>query len=356
MITIGTPAIPPLKLLNRRLAEDLFPLAAHQVDRVGLQQQVVKQTLTKILILANGQLNQLDLSGINLAQQVENPGQFTLVLEQQKLAGTIWRGAQLGGARFRKAIFFDAGEDGRPQSFDDWVADFSDADLTEASFVAARLTSALFRRSHLLGANLSNSQADYADFSGANASSAWLIAAIVNHGQFNQTNLVGADLTAAQLQEASFLAARLDHATLVGVNLTKANLSRSDLMETDFTTANLREANLSQVNLNHSQLKDSDLSNANLENANLQNANLTGALLRGARLRGANLAGAIFFVAEKRQPDKFITTILTHQPGDNLQGVDFSEAINLDSLQLDYICHQGAIHPACLTPLGSTQP
>ncbi|MFZ4641245.1 MAG: pentapeptide repeat-containing protein [Nodosilinea sp.] len=347
LVSVGTPAIPPLQRLNRALTTDLLTLAPDQAREVRLQQQTVKQTLAKILILASGKLNELDLSTINLAREGESPSQFTLNLEQQNLAGTIWRGAQLEGARFRKAILFNVGEDGQPHSFDDWVTDFSDSNLTEASFVAAHLTAALFHNSHLLRANLSNSQADYADFSGADASSAWFIAATLNHGQFNQANLVGADLTAAQLQGTSFLDTRLDHATLVGADLTNANLSRSDLTEVDLSNANLREANLTQVNLSHSRLNDGDLSNANLENANLQNANLTGTLLKGARLTGTNLAGVTFFVAEKRQPEKFITTILTHQPGDNLKGVDFSKAINLDPNQLDYLCHQGAIHPDC---------
>jgi uncharacterized protein YjbI with pentapeptide repeats len=86
-----------------------------------------------------------------------------------------------------------------------------------------------------------------------------------------------------------------------------------------------------------------------LELANLQGVNLEGAVLTGANLTGVNLAGAQFFTLERSQVDGFVTTITQPPTTKTLVGVDFSKALNLRGEQLDYVCRQGGIHPACPT-------
>jgi uncharacterized protein YjbI with pentapeptide repeats len=347
LVTLGPPAIPHLQRLNLALANDLLSLPPEQRLLPQLRQRTVKQTLTKILVLHSGTLNQVDLSGTNLSYIIESPDAFTMVLEQQHLAGITWRNAVLSGARMRKAKLFDAGADGRQDTFDDWTTDFSGSDLTEVSLVAAHLRHTVFRNTSLLRANLSNSLAAYADFSGANASSAWFIAADVSHGKFNGTSLVGADLTDANLTQASLMDARLRQAHLAGATLASANLTRADLADANLSEANLTAANLRQANLTQVGLQGADLSQANLEGANLAGANLEGAVLTKANMAGVNLAGAQFFTPERSQGDGFVTTIVAPETTELLVGVDFSQALNLEGEQLEYICGQGGLHPVC---------
>lgn len=347
LVTMGPPALPHLQRLNLTLANDVIALAPEQQLLARLRQRTVKRTLAKILVLHSGNFNGADLSGTNLAQVMEGPDTFTLVLEDQHLAGTQWHRANLAGARLRKAIFFDPGADGRPDTFDDWVTDFSEADLTEASLVAAQLRHANFQNASLLRTNLSNSQAHYADFSGANAGSAWWIAAEAEHSLFNGTSLTGADLTGAQMNHSAFVAARLRQAILAGGFFDQANFSQADLSEADLREASLEGANLTQANLIESQLMNTNLANANLEQANLQGAQLQGVILTGANLAGANLAGAQFWTVETRPTDDFIATVPDLADNPTLAGVDFSKALNLREEQLSYICQQGGLHPHC---------
>lgn len=347
LMTLGPPAIPALQRLNLTLANEVISLPPEQRLIPQLRQRTVKRTLAQILVLHSGRFNQVDLSGTNLSQVIEGPDEFTLLLENQHLAGIIWKNALLSGARLRKATFFDPGFDGRPDTFDDWITDFSGSDLTEASLVATQLRHAIFRNASLLRTNLSNAQAEYADFSGANAGSAWFIEADLSSARFDQTSLVGADLTNAQLSQASFVEARLKQAYLVGATLTNAMLTRADLSDADLSEASLVGARLEQANLGGSRLRAADFSRANLTEANLQNADLQGIILSQANLTGANFSGARFFTLEQRQPDGFIATTTDPEPTNALGGVDFSKALNLEPDQLQYICRQGGLHPAC---------
>lgn len=350
LVTLGPPALPHLQRLNLTLANDVVALAPDQQLLARLRQRTVKRTLAKILVLHSGNFNGVDLSGTNLAQVLEGPDTFTLVLEQQHLAGVRWNQAILTGARLRKAILFDPGPDERPDTFDDWVTDLSNSDLTEASLVAAQLRHASFRNASLLRTNLSNSQAHYADFSGANAGSAWWIAAEAEHSLFNGTSLMGADFTGARMNHSRFVEARLRQAILAGGFFDQTDFSRADLSEADLRETSLQSANLTQANLSDSRLTGANLKNANLEQANLQGANLQGVVLTGANLAGANLRGAQFWALETRPADDFIATVPeTTGSGDALAGVDFSKAINLQEEQLNYICQQGGLHPRCAT-------
>lgn len=347
LVTLGPPAIPHLQRLNLALANDVIALPPEQRLLSQLRLRTVKQTLAKILVLHSGNLNGVDLQGTQLGYVIESPDAFTLVLEQQDLAGIDWRNAMLAGARLRKARFFNAGPDGRIDTFDDWVTDFRGADLTEASLVAAQLRHVRFEGASLLRTNLSNIEAPHANFSGANASSARLIQADVSYGWFEGASLVGADLTNSQLSGASLVEARLNHAYLLGATLEGANLTRADLSETVLDESSLAGANLTETNLNGSSLRDVNLSNANLAYANLQDANLQGANLAGANLAGTNLDGVEFYSAEAPRTDSFITTTPEYAVTNALAGVDFSKAQNLDGNQLRYICSQGGIHATC---------
>jgi uncharacterized protein YjbI with pentapeptide repeats len=312
-----------------------------------LRLRTVKRTLAKILVLHSGELNGTDLQNVNLGYVIESPDAFTLVLEQQDLAGIDWRNAVLAGARLRKARFYNPGPDERIDTFDDWITDFSGADLTEASLVAAKLRHTIFQGASLLRTNLSNAEAPHADFSGANASSSRFIQADVSHGIFDQASLVGADLTDSKLAHASMVEARMNQAYLLGAVLENANLTRADLSEATLDSSTLIGTTLTEANLNDSSLQDADLRQANLAYANLQNADLRGIMLSGANLEGTNFEGARFYSEAVPRADSFITTTPEDSEANALVGVNFSKAQNLDGNQLRYICNQGGIHPSC---------
>ena len=347
LVTIGPPAIPHLQRLNLALSNDVLALPPEQRLIPQLRLRTVKQTLAKILVLHSGQLNEVDLRNVNLGYVVESPDAFSLVLEQQNLAGTNWQNSILSGARLRKANFFDAGPDGRADTFDDWITDFSGADLTEASLVAAQLRHAIFRGTSLLRTNLSNAEAPFADFSGANASSARFIQADVSHGIFDDASLVGADLTDSRLAHASLVETRLNQTYLVGSVLEAANFTRANLSGAILDSSDLSGANLTEANFGKSSLRDADLSQANLAYANLQSADVRGVVLSAANLEGTNFEGATFYSEASPRTDSFITTTPDYGETGALKGVDFSTAQNLDGNQLRYICNQGGIHPSC---------
>jgi len=347
LVTIGPPAIPHLQGLNLTLSNDVIALPPDQRLIPQLRLRTVKRTLAKILVLQNGELNGTDLQNVNLGYVIESPDAFTLVLEQQNLAGIDWRNAMLAGARLRKARFYHPGPDARIDTFDDWITDFSGADLTEASLVAAKLRHTSFRGTSLLRTNLSNAEAHYADFSGANASSSRFIQADVSHSIFDRASLVGADFTDGTLAHASMVEARLNQAYLLGSVLDNADLTRADLSEAILDSSTLIGTNLTEANLNDSSLQDTDLRAANLAYANFQNADLRGVMLTGANLEGTNFEGAEFYSETAPRSDSFITTTPDYQITNALAGVNFSKAQNLDGNQLRYICNQGGIHPSC---------
>lgn len=347
LVTIGPPAIQHLQGLNLTLSNDVIALPPDQRMIPQLRLRTVKRTLAKILVLHSGELNGTDLQNVNLGYVIESPDAFTLVLEQQDLAGIDWRNAVLAGARLRKARFYNPGPDERIDTFDDWITDFSGADLTEASLVAAKLRHTIFQGASLLRTNLSNAEAPHADFSGANASSSRFIQADVSHGIFDQASLVGADLTDSKLAHASMVEARMNQAYLLGAVLENANLTRADLSEATLDSSTLIGTTLTEANLNDSSLQDADLRQANLAYANLQNADLRGIMLSGANLEGTNFEGARFYSEAVPRADSFITTTPEDSEANALVGVNFSKAQNLDGNQLRYICNQGGIHPSC---------
>jgi uncharacterized protein YjbI with pentapeptide repeats len=347
LVTIGPPAIPHLQKLNLTLTNDVIALPPDQRLIPQLRLRTVKRTLAKILVLHSGELNGVDLQDVDLGHVIESPDAFTLVLEQQNLAGIDWRNATLTGARLRKARFFAPGPDGRIDTFDDWITDFSGADLTEASLVAAKLRHSIFQGTGLLRTNLSNAEAPYANFAEANASSARFIQADISHGNFDAASLVGADLTDSTLAHASMVETRLNQAYLLGAILDNANLTRADLSAAILDSSSLVGADLSEATLNDSSLRDADLRGATLAYANLRNADLQGVQLEGANLEGANFAGATFYAEVAPRTDSFITTTPDYAVTNVLKGVDFSEAQNLDGHQLRYICNQGGVHPSC---------
>lgn len=115
----------------------------------------------------------------------------------------------------------------------------------------------------------------------------------------NHAILVGADLSGAELANADFTGAdlsyaNLSHANLISADLSHASLFMADLSDTilsnvDLSNVDLRYANLTNAALSYANLTDSDLSHADLSHADLSYSDLGHAYLSHAILIGANL-------------------------------------------------------------------
>jgi hypothetical protein len=90
------------------------------------------------------------------------------------------------------------------------------------------------------------------------------------------------------------------------------------------------------------------LRNAQLQNASFKDANLNTVILQGANLTNVDFAGAVFGpTAAGAEASGFIMLPPEFEPSDHLRGVNFNDALNLSSQQLDYICAQGGLHESC---------
>jgi uncharacterized protein YjbI with pentapeptide repeats len=158
----------------------------------------------------------------------------------------------------------------------------STTDLTNATLEGANLSDADLSNANLkftdLSADLSNTFPDLTDLTNADLSSAFLL---------------GAKLRYAWLPDADLSGAYLNRADLEDVFMPNADLSDANLSNADLSYANLKN-----VNLSGTRVSDADLSNTNLRNANLRNANLRNAkrvseeqLRQASSLEGATMPG-----------------------------------------------------------------
>lgn len=351
LASTGLRAMPYLQRLNQSFSNEL-----ESVRYTGTQQelalrakrlQATGRAIAKILVIYQGKLQGVDISRTNLSQTISNSRSFTLVLDKIDLSGIQLRAANLNSASFQGSTFHSAGEDGRWDTFDDWIADLSDAQMKEANLTGANLSRVLMNRTNLIRATLNNANLSGARLSSANLSSTQLVGANLHNAVLANASLTGADLGEASLTQANLYAARLGRVRALGTQLQQANLTESDWQGADLSEADLSGANLRNADFSATRLTKANFRNAQLKNVNLRNADLSLADLRGANLEGADLQGAIFVKAKPKQSDQFIKTPSSDSRSTLLQGVDFTKAKNLDAKQLAYICTQGGLHPRC---------
>ncbi|WP_413167309.1 pentapeptide repeat-containing protein [Capilliphycus salinus ALCB114379] len=353
LVSTGPEALPYLRQLNQALKNDLdsmqFGANAKDKQLVSQRLQATQRAIAKILTVHEGKIHNIDLSRVNLGQSTTPPTQFTLILDQIDLSGFNFRSSILNNASFKNTSFYGPGEDGRYETFDDWVSDLSGADLTEANFTGAFLSNIDMKRANLLRATLNKADLSEADLTGTNFSSAKLIGANLEQTKLNNAKFTGADLANADLSEANIKNARMNEMNAQGALFIDANLENSQFQNADLSGADLKGANLRNADLSSTLLTGANFRNANLINANLQNADLTLVSLRGANLRGANFQGAVFFVnkPEENNQDSFIENVGIDNQSNRMRGVNFSKAKNLSLEQINYLCNQGAIHPDC---------
>lgn len=352
LVTTGIAALEPLHRLNQSLQTDLKSLNREQQPDATLaalrRQRATQQAIAKILSLYGADLTDADLRRVNLNRSSDPAVPFTLVLDQADLGAVSFRSAQLNGASLRGARFYNAGKDGRFDTYDDQIADLSGADLKESDLMDAALQKTSLTRTSFIQAILDRANLSTAQMFGTNFSSARLIQANLQQSMLNEAIFTGADLAEADLSNSELRLARLGKANAVGADFSGANLAQSDWQEADLSNADLQRANLRDANFSQARLVDTNLSYAKLQNASFKDADLTATILVGANLANADLAGAILAApAAEQSVDDFVSTPVEFQPTDRIRGVDFTTVRNLDPQQIEYICAQGGIHSAC---------
>ncbi|MEH2158405.1 pentapeptide repeat-containing protein [Nostoc sp.] len=351
LTTVGPQAIPELKNKNQFLVSELESVGSSATKERELRQgrlQRNQRTINKILSVYSGKIEGLDLSSTQLGQS-GTPGSsfFNLVLDNLDLSGVKFKSANLNQASFKGSRFRGAGEDGRWDTYDDVMADLSQAQLQQANLTDANLSRVLMNRTDLSRATLNRANLSNARLYDAKLNSTQLVGADLRNAVLEKASLTGADLGDAKLNEANLYAARLGRATAIGTQLSFANLANTDWQGADLSGAYLDRANLSNANLSATRLAGAVLRSAQMENVNLQNADLSLADLRGANVAGADFKGAILAPSKQDPADQFVQTPDLGSVSAVVQGVDFSQAKNLDAKQLAYICTQGGIHPRC---------
>ncbi|MFS0513206.1 pentapeptide repeat-containing protein [Nostoc sp. UIC 10607] len=351
LTTVGPQAIPELKNKNQFLVSELESVGSTATQERELRQgrlQRNQRTINKILSVYSGKIQGVDLSSTQLGQS-GTPGSsfFNLVLDNLDLSGVKFKSANLNQASFKGSRFRGAGEDGRWDTYDDVMADLSQAQLQQANLTDANLSRVLMNRIDLSRATLNRANLSNARLFDAKLNSTQLVGADLRNAVLEKASLTGADLGDAKLNEANLYAARLGRVTAIGTQLSFANLTNTDWQGADLSGAYLDRANLSNANLSATRLAGAVLRSAQMENVNLQNADLSLADLRGANVAGADFKGAILAPSKQDPADQFVQTPDLGSVSAVVQGVDFSQAKNLDAKQLAYICTQGGIHPRC---------
>jgi len=345
----GLKAIPELKQMNQFLATEIDGGGNSRVRQLRENQLVLNQkTINKILSVYNGKINQVDLSRTQLGEKsAGNNSLFNIVLDNSDLSGVNFKGANLNRASFKGSRFRSPGSDGRWDTYDDVVADLTQAQLKEANFTDANLSRTLMNHSDLSRAVLNRANLSNISLLAANLSSAQLIGADLREGILENASLTGADISDAKLVGADLYAAHLGRASAIGAQLSYANLVKTDWQGADLSESYLDHANLQDANLSATRLTGAVLHSAQLENANLRNADLSRVDLQGANVAGTDFQGAIFFPGKQDPADEFVQTPDTKSQATIVRGVDFSQAKNLDAKQIAFICTQGGIHPHC---------
>ncbi|WP_216351272.1 pentapeptide repeat-containing protein [Leptolyngbya sp. 'hensonii'] len=351
LVSKGAEALPPLHKLNLALKTDLESLkrGGDRQERTlaALRQRATQRAIAKILTIYSGQVHGSDLNRIDLGQTGSGSTQFTLVLDRIDLSGIQLRGADMSRASLQRARFYGPGADGYWGTFDDWIADLSDANLKGVDLTGAFLSKVPLERANLLQATLNQANLSKARMNRVNLSSARLIRTNLQQAQLSDASFTGADLGEANLVQANLQRARLGQTNALGATLRDANLTESDWRKADLSGADLSGANLRDANLSEAQLSGANLSFAQLQNVNFRRADLSMVDLRGANLDGADFQGATFILLTATSPDQFIKLAPVPNPSGAFRGVNFSRAKNLSPEQLSYICAQGGQHPRC---------
>ncbi len=188
--------------------------------------------------------------------------------------GTDFSGLDLSGVDFRGYHYV---------GFDPILsrADFTGADLTGASFGAARLDGADFTDANLSGASFVT-----ADLTGAVLVDTKLDGTIFQECDLSDTHMPRVNLSKTHISGTRFARAHLVEATISG--------AENEYWWSDFRGADLSGADLSGMDLRGARFAGATLRSVSLAGAKLEQADFRGADLEGADLTGIEINAAIF--------------------------------------------------------------
>jgi uncharacterized protein YjbI with pentapeptide repeats/uncharacterized RDD family membrane protein YckC len=350
LVAQGLQALPALVQVNQTLQND-WAMASNSAEKKQLEQRLraSKRALTQLLSLHEGDLAGVSLNKVDLSRTTALDNRFRLRLAGLDLAGMQWRAASLTQANLQGAQLFDAGADGEPATFDDLTSDLSGSELKEVDLSLANLRGANLRLSNLMRADLQGANLQQADLTKSNLSNVTLSEADLSEANLSQANLVGANLARATLARATLTDARLGRVMGIGSVWQAAQLNNTDWSGADLTDSQWENAQLRGAIFDGATLQGADMRYVQLQEAHFRGTDLRDVTFTGAILTGADFTGAQFADAEAVVSDSFITAVPTGQTVLRFEGVDFSQAKNLDRQQLAYICQQGGLHPTCRT-------
>ncbi|WP_235071086.1 pentapeptide repeat-containing protein [Leptolyngbya sp. Heron Island J] len=347
LVSQGLDSLPSLLTLSRVLENDLQQSLDGDTRHMRLEQRhVVQGAIAKILTTHSNGLAGINLDRVNLGRHHDADRSFRLIQPGLLAAGTSWQGANLSQANLAGASFFDVGADGKPDSYDDIISDLSGVTLVAASLEDANLQGIQLSHANLRRADLRDANLTYGNLARTQLTNARLVHVNAPQSQWQGSNLVGADLTQAIFEQADLSRARLNRIEAAHSRWTKATLPQTEWVGANLIGADFSHANLTAADFQDAQLDGVDFTQADLRQVNLRDADLRQATLTGSTLTDADLAGAIFDDG-MGVTGSFITPNAQLNAVNHLQGVNFSRVRNLDGRQLNYICAQGGIHPAC---------
>ena len=347
LVSQGLDSLPSLLALSRILESDLQQPLVPDARHIRLEQRhIVQGAIAKLLTVHSGELIDISLDRVNLGQYQDAEHGFQLIQPGLLAAGTSWQRANLSQANLTGASFFDVGADGKPDSYDDVISDLSGITLVAARLEQANLQGVQLSYANLRRADLTDANLTHSNLEGSQLTNARLMQVDASQSRWRGINLVGADLTQAILDGADLSQARLNRLEAAHSSWAKATLLESDWVGANLIGADFSQTDLVGANFQGANLDSADFTRADLRQVDFRDADLRQATLSGVNLTDADLAGAIFDDGSTVN-DSFITPNAQLSSDNHLQGVNFSRARNLDRRQLNYICAQGGVHPAC---------
>ncbi len=236
------------------------------------------------------------LAGLDLAGSLLDHTDFTdadlsnATFRACMMVSTKLRGATLHGADFRGATVVEVDFDG---------ADLSGTNLAKVSLVGSTLKSTRFVEARLEEALLIDLDLNGVDFTRCEGSRALLFGSKLAGATFDHADLRSAILMNASLEDASFFAADLRKATFCGVKAARASFVASDMqranlnLKADFTKADFRLIQGANATFQSSTLDDAWLGGADLTRATIAEASLRGTEFVCVHAPGSDFSDAI---------------------------------------------------------------
>ncbi|MBN2515589.1 MAG: DUF2169 domain-containing protein [Deltaproteobacteria bacterium] len=257
------------------------------VDRAHLKSSYLKGCLLSRVHGHEADMSHSDLSDADITESDFSQGNFekacmdNAILENSKLEGARFKGASaqwtvFTAADLRKTDFRGA---------DITRADFTDADIQNANFAETVAHSATFegatgksvnfekadlRKSRaddstrLERADLQKADLSEANWEGANLTSSILRFATLTMTDLSRCNLPGSDFYRAVAKKAKFSRADLTDADMTSINLFRGDLTKAKLVRTDLKGSNLFEVEFLKATVNKTNFQDANLKRTKL--------------------------------------------------------------------------------------------